>query len=276
MKIRKTLLSLLLVVYSFVGNCQQTFHDFTVISIVGDTIPLSQFYGKKVLVVNTASFCGYTYQFGLLQALDSTYSANNFVVVGFPCNDFGGQDPYADSTIATFCTSHYGVTFPMMQKVSITATDTADVYKWLQRQDLNGVANAPVSWNFNKFCIDETGHWVRHFQSTTAPFDTAITNWILSPSTVTAVHQNTANTSIDVKMNNAQQLIQFSSTLNNSINVNIDLVNIQGQVISKIYSGLSNGYFAFNYSTSSLNQGIYIVRAQIGNQTKTEKIVVLK
>ncbi len=272
---RKTLLSLLFVVYSIVGNAQQTFHDFTVISIIGDTIPLSQFYGKKVLVVNTASFCGYTYQFGLLQALDSTYSANNFVVVGFPCNDFGGQDPYADSTIATFCSSQYGVTFPMMQKISITAIDTADVYKWLQRQDLNGVADAPVSWNFNKFCIDETGQWVRHFASTTAPFDTAITNWILSPS-VTGIQHATSHASLEVKMNNAQQLIQVSSTLNNSSNVKIELINIQGQVISKIYNGIANGLFTFNYSTTSLNQGIYFVRAQIGSISKTEKIVVLK
>lgn len=272
---RKILLTLPLLIFTLIGNAQQTFHDFTVISIAGDTIPLSQYYGKKVLVVNTASFCGYTYQFGLLQALDSTYSNNNFEVVGFPCNDFGGQDPYADSTIATFCSSHYGVTFQMMQKISITAIDTADVYKWLQRQDLNNVANAPVSWNFNKYCIDELGHWVRHFDSNIAPFDTAITNWILSPS-VTNIQQNTVTALLEVKMNNAQQLIQLSSTLNQPSYVSIDLVNIQGQVISKLYNDITNGSFALNYSTSSLNQGIYFIRAKIGSLSKTEKIVVLK
>lgn len=272
---RKLLLSLLFLVVSIAGNAQQTFHDFTVIDIVGDTIPLSQFYGKKVLVVNTASYCGYTYQFGLLQALDSTYTGNNFVVVGFPCNDFGEQDPYADSTIATFCTSQYGVTFPMMKKISITAPDTADVYKWLQRQDLNGVANAPVTWNFNKFCINEAGHWVRHFDSNIAPFDTAITNWIMSPS-VTGIQQNIPNSSIAVKMNNEQQLIQVSSSLNHPSNLNIFLVNVQGQVVSKIYNGMANGSFAINYSATSLNQGIYFVHAEMDNFSKTEKIVVLK
>ncbi len=185
---RKILTLLLLLTGFFQAQAQLTFHDYTVISIAGDTVPLSTYAGKKVLVVNTASFCGYTYELSALQQLDSTYSQYNFEVVGFPCNDFGGQEPANDSTIAVYYGHTFGVGFDLMHKISITSTDTAPVYKWLQRQDLNGVANAPVSWNFNKFCIDEAGHWVRHFDSPVQPLDTAITNWIMSAS-VLGVHQ---------------------------------------------------------------------------------------
>ena len=158
---------------------QTGFHQFRVKNIFGDSIDLSDFAGKKLLVVNTASFCGYTYQFTKLRQLDSAYQSYGFRVIGFPSNDFGGQDPYADSTINSFCQNQYAIQFPMMAKISIISGDTSPVYKWLQRKALNGVANAPVDWNFNKFLIDENGNWVRHFYSATQPNDTAITRWII-------------------------------------------------------------------------------------------------
>jgi len=158
---------------------QTGFHQFRVKNIFGDSIDLSDFAGKKLLVVNTASFCGYTYQFTKLRQLDSAYQSYGFRVIGFPSNDFGGQDPYADSTINSFCQNQYAIQFPMMAKISIITGDTSPVYKWLQRKALNGVANAPVDWNFNKFLIDENGNWLRHYYSATQPNDTAITRWII-------------------------------------------------------------------------------------------------
>lgn len=136
----------------------QTFHDYKGQTITGPNLNFSNFYGKKVMVVNTASFCGWTYQYETLQDLYDQYKNNNFEIVGFPCNDFSSQEPGSDSTINDFCTGIYGITFQMMSKVSIVSHDTAEVYKWLQRADLNGVADAHVSWNFNKFLIDEAGH----------------------------------------------------------------------------------------------------------------------
>lgn len=181
--------SLLIFCLNMIGQnptaAQQGFHQFRVKNIFGDSVNLSDYAGKKLLVVNTASFCGYTYQFTKLRQLDSAYQPFGFRVIGFPCNDFGGQDPYADSTIFTFCLNQYSIQFPMMAKISIIAGDTSPVYKWLQRKALNGVGNASVDWNFNKFLIDENGNWVRHFSSPTEPNDTAITHWITQ--TVTAV-----------------------------------------------------------------------------------------
>ena len=184
---------------------QQGFHQFRVKNIFGDSVNLSDYAGTKLLVVNTASFCGYTHQLTKLRQLDSAYQGYGFRVIGFPCNDFGGQDPYADSTINSFCQNQYGIQFPMMAKISIVQGDTAPLYKWLQRKTLNGVANAGVSWNFNKFLIDPNGNWVRHFFSPTEPNDTAITNWITSPLTSSAALKN--RVSWNVFRNAEKQLV---------------------------------------------------------------------
>ena len=166
-----------------------TFHNYSSESIIGDTIHFSQYYGKKVMVVNTASYCVYTPQYTDLETLYNQYQQYNFEIIGFPCNDFAQQDPHNDSTINQFCTD-YGVTFQMMSKIATISQDTAPVYKWLQRAALNGVSDAHVAWNFNKFLIDEAGHWVRHCLSTVNPMDTSITNWIMTPSVVSGISKN--------------------------------------------------------------------------------------
>jgi glutathione peroxidase len=139
----KSLRIFLILLYSSISAFSQTnssFHDFEVRTILGDTISLSQFAGKKVMVVNTASFCSYTFQYGLLESLREQYStAYNFEILGFPCNDFGNQEPGHDTTILEFCTNTYNVQFPMMSSIHIQTGDTAAVYKWLQRAELNGV-----------------------------------------------------------------------------------------------------------------------------------------
>ncbi len=160
-------------------KAQTGLHGFKVKNIVGDSIELSQFAGKRLMIVNTASFCGYTTQFAQLQQLYQQYQQYNFEILGFPCNDFGNQDPNSDSAIFNFCTNNYNVSFPMMSRIEIVAADTAPLYRWLQRADLNGVSNAQVTWNFNKFLIDENGQWVQHFVSNVSPLSAQITSWIM-------------------------------------------------------------------------------------------------
>ena len=154
---------LFLTLFSVLQLCtsvySQSIYDYNAVTIVGDTIPMSQYLGKKIMIVNTASYCGYTPQFAQLQQLYQQYHvSNNFEILGFPCNDFGNQDPGTDSASLNFCSSNYNVTFQMMSHVNIVS-DTTDVYRWLQQQSLNGVSNAQITWNFHKFLIDETGHW---------------------------------------------------------------------------------------------------------------------
>ncbi len=256
-----------------------TFHDYSAVTIIGDTINLSQYYGKKVLVVNTASYCGYTPQFTDLEALYNQYHQYNFEIIGFPCNDFNGQDPHDDSTINQFCTGVYGVTFQMMSKIATISADTAPVYKWLQRQDLNGVADAHVSWNFNKFCIDEAGHWIAHHSQSIVPLDPIITNWIMSPSVVASVHSipsdaddliqlttiNSDNTSISLIINNQD-----------AQKINIKIYSADGKFINTIYSGNSTPNQLISYQLSMLSSGIYFIKAETGASQKTIKYAVVK
>lgn len=153
----------------------KTIHEFKVKTIEGADFNFASLKGKKVLIVNTASECGYTPQYKDLEVLYKKYSSKNFVIIGFPCNDFGGQEPGSDAEIKAFCTKNYGVTFPMMEKVSIA---TSPVYKWLTSKSENGVLDASVKWNFNKFLIDENGHLVKYLASNVKPMDAEITNWI--------------------------------------------------------------------------------------------------
>jgi glutathione peroxidase len=179
----RTFLWLLTII--FVGNAglalaqTASLHSFRVKNIQGDSIDLSQYSGKRLMIVNTASYCGFTPQFTQLQQLYQAYQSYNFEILGFPCNDFGNQDPYSDSTINSFCTGNYNVSFPMMSRIAIASGDTSPVYRWLQRADLNGVSDAQVAWNFNKFLVDENGHWVQHLLSNVSPLDPMITNWIM-------------------------------------------------------------------------------------------------
>jgi glutathione peroxidase len=211
------------------GQTNLTLHNYKVENIFGDSISLSEYAGKKLMVVNTASFCGYTHQFSKLQQLDSMYSNLNFRVIGFPCNDFGGQDPFADSTILSFCMNQYGVTFPMMRKIFITLGDTAPVYKWLQKKSLNGASNASVTWNFNKFLIDEQGNWVRHFVSNVEPNDTAIVNWILRGS-VTKTEKSHGFHQWKVQ-NPSSGKIQFFGDFTSHEKLKYELMDLSGKTI---------------------------------------------
>lgn len=152
-------------------------HGFKVESIDGGTIDFSKFRGKKILVVNTASQCGYTYQYELLEKLYDQYK-DKLVIVGFPANNFGGQEPGSNAEIKQFCTGKFQVSFPMAAKVSVKGTDKAPIFKWLTQQSENGVLDANISWNFNKFLLDENGRLIQHFASRVEPTDEAITKYL--------------------------------------------------------------------------------------------------
>lgn len=154
------------------------FYDFKLNDLRGNAIDFKQFKGKKVLLVNTASECGFTPQYKQLEELHEQFGGNNFCVVGLPCNDFGKQEPGSPSDIANFCKVNYGVTFLMTEKIAIKPPNTHPIYTWLTDATENGIADFEVEWNFHKFLIDEQGNVVRDFPSATLPLDEQIIDWI--------------------------------------------------------------------------------------------------
>lgn len=147
---------------------EPSIHSFKVKSIEGGTIDFSKFKGKKILVVNTASKCGYTPQYEALEKVYEQYK-DKLVIVGFPANNFGGQEPGADTEIQEFCKARFGVKFPLASKISVKGDDTAPIYKWLTSKTENGVLDATIAWNFNKFLLDENGKMIAYFPSKVTP-----------------------------------------------------------------------------------------------------------
>lgn len=182
----KSILILATLFFSFIlfsffkkkGAPSSSIHSFKVNAIDGQTFDFSSLKGKKVLVVNTASKCGFTPQFEQLQALYEKYKDKNFIIIGFPCNQFGNQDPGTGDEIKAFCTKNYGVTFPMMEKIDVKGEYAAEIYKWLTSMEKNGVENSSVKWNFQKYMIDENGYLVGHVPSYKKPDCSKIVNWI--------------------------------------------------------------------------------------------------
>lgn len=151
----------------------QSIHSFTVKSIDGKDIKMSSFKGKKILIVNTASKCGYTPQYESLEKVYEQYK-DKLVIIGFPCNQFGGQEPGSNEEIVEFCKKNYGVTFPLADKVDVKGTNTAAIYQWLTQKSKNGVLDASISWNFNKFLLDENGKMIAYYPSNIKPDSEAI------------------------------------------------------------------------------------------------------
>lgn len=143
----------------------------------GKTINFADFKGKKILIVNTASECGFTPQYADLEKLSNEYK-DKLVVVGFPANNFGGQEPGSNVEIGAFCQKNYGVTFPLASKVSVKGDDTAPIFKYLSEKSLNGVKDTEIQWNFTKFLLDENGKLIDSFVSKVKPTDEAITKYL--------------------------------------------------------------------------------------------------
>ena len=158
-------------------NVMKSLYDYKVESLDGKEINFADFKGKKILIVNTASECGFTEQYADLQKVSEEYK-DKLVVVGFPANNFGGQEPGSNEQIGAFCQKNFGVTFPMAAKVSVKGDDIAPIFKFLTEKDLNGVKNTSILWNFTKFLIDENGQLIDSFVSTTKPTSDSITKYL--------------------------------------------------------------------------------------------------
>lgn len=157
---------------------QGNIHQFSVNTLEGDVYKLSSLQGKKVMIVNVASKCGLTPQYEELQSLYEQFKDSNFIIIGFPANNFLNQEPGTPEEIRSFCTKNYGVTFPIMEKISVKGNDIHPLYAWLTSKAQNGVEDAPVQWNFQKFLIDENGNYVRSVSPKTSPLSEDIVNWI--------------------------------------------------------------------------------------------------
>ena len=146
-----------------------TIHDFTVRNIQGESVPLSRYQGNALLVVNTASACGFTPQFAGLEALHKTYAAQGLTVLGFPCNQFGSQDPGSNDEIASFCQLNYGVDFPMMEKIDVNGAKADPLFQWLTKEAPGLLGSKAIKWNFTKFLVGKDGRVIRRYAPQDAP-----------------------------------------------------------------------------------------------------------
>jgi len=148
-------------------------YHYSYTSLDGNLIALSSYKGKKIMFVNTASFCGNTPQYAKLEALYKMYGSK-LTIIGFPCNQFGDQEPGADGTIKEFCTKNYGVTFPLSSKIDVKGSQRDSIYIWLSEKEMNGVLTSTVDWNFQKYLVDENGKFMEMFPNGMQPDDPKI------------------------------------------------------------------------------------------------------
>ncbi len=144
-------------------------YDFSAPQIDGKPVALKKFKGKAMLIVNTASACGFTPQFAGLEKLHQTYGAKGLVVLGFPCNQFGAQDPGSNETIADFCQLNYGVSFPMMAKIDVNGAQAAPLYQWLSAEAPGLLGSKAIKWNFTKFLVGKDGAVIKRYAPTDTP-----------------------------------------------------------------------------------------------------------
>jgi glutathione peroxidase len=159
-------------------NNSASIYQFKVEDIEGNEFDFASLKGKKIMIVNTASACGLTPQYTQLQQVYEKYKNENLVIIGFPSNDFASQEPGTNTEIATFCQKNYGVTFPMMAKISVKAANIHPIYEFLTQKSKNGGQDSEVQWNFQKYLINDNGFLEQVISPKTLPNDTVIINWI--------------------------------------------------------------------------------------------------
>ena len=159
------------------SSSQESFYELNLKSIDDKNINFSSFKGKFVLIVNVASKCGFTPQYKALEELYNEYK-DNLVVIGVPCNQFGGQEPNSQSEIKEFCSANFGVSFLLSEKIKVIGSDKHPLYKWLTEKDKNGISNSNVKWNFQKYLISDSGELINYFYSTTSPKSSKITAFL--------------------------------------------------------------------------------------------------
>ncbi|MFM7644953.1 MAG: glutathione peroxidase [Sphingomonadales bacterium] len=172
------LFTLSIILMSVLPADSTSIHQFKVKDINGQSFDFASLKGKKIMVVNTASKCGLTPQYEQLEEVYTKYKSKNFVIVGFPANDFMSQEPGSDKEIAQFCLQNYGVSFPMMSKISVKGNNMHPVYQFLTQKAKNGKEDSKVEWNFQKYLIDENGHLIRVVSPRVLPNDPSIIAWI--------------------------------------------------------------------------------------------------
>ncbi len=180
MRIISVLLLFASISYAQPADMKNSIHSFSVEDINGNSFSLASLKGKKVMIVNTASKCGLTPQYKKLEALYQQHKDNNFVIIGFPANNFMWQEPGTNEEIKVFCEKNYGVSFPMMSKISVKGKNQHPLYAFLTQKDKNGVKDSSVSWNFQKYLIDENGVLIDVISPRTQPDDLRVLNWIKS------------------------------------------------------------------------------------------------
>ena len=179
--LKKTLITLLLIMTLTLNSqtsVDNSIHQFKVADIYGNIFDFSQLKGKKVMIVNTASKCGLTYQYEALQKLYSQYKDLNFVIVGFPSNDFLWQEPGSNDEIIDFCEQNYGVTFPMMSKITVKGTKKHPIYQFLTEKSKNNYRDSRVTWNFQKYLVNREGRVEKIISPRTRPDSEEIVSWI--------------------------------------------------------------------------------------------------
>jgi glutathione peroxidase len=180
-KMKKLVLTATIVLFfsmNIQSQIKQNIYQFKVEDISGKMFDFSTLKGKKILIVNTASKCGYTPQYEQLEDLYKEYKDKNLVIVGFPANNFMSQEPGTNAEIATFCKQNYGVSFPMMSKISVKGDNMNAVYQFLTQKTKNGLKDSKVEWNFQKYLINEKGELEQVYLSSVKPNDAKIVNWV--------------------------------------------------------------------------------------------------
>lgn len=160
--------------FSTTSQQKESIYDVKLEDINGKSIDLSQFKGKKMLFVNVASKCGFTNQYEGLQELHTQYK-DKLVIIGLPCNQFGGQEPGTETEIQSFCRLNYGVDFPITKKIDVKGSNQHPIYAWLTKKELNGKKSSSVKWNFQKYLVDENGNLIDYYYSMTKPLSKKIT-----------------------------------------------------------------------------------------------------
>lgn len=179
---KRNIVLLTFFLFSLIMTQAQTssIYQYKVKDINGETFDMSSLKGKKILLVNVASKCGFTPQYAQLEELYQKYKDRGFVVIGFPANNFNNQESGSNSEIKEFCTLNYGVTFPMMEKISAKGEDQSPIYQWLTQKSKNGVLDSEVAWNFQKYMIDKEGQLIGFLPSKESPMSDNIIKWIES------------------------------------------------------------------------------------------------
>jgi len=224
----RTLIIMLIVVITININAEENFYDLKAVKNGGDTLYFSELKGKKLMIVNTASYCGYTNQYKDLQTLYEEYGGEHFEIVAFPANNFMNQEPGSDDDIKKFCEDNYGVTFTLMSKISVKGEDIHPVYQWLTQKSKNGKQDSEVKWNFQKYLITENGELFNVLTTQTNPINPLVKSWLEEP---VSVDEFNLNKKFTVFPNPAKDFIEIMTEGDIAVSSKIIIYNSLGECL---------------------------------------------